>query len=67
VSGLPEEIQLEDINDAKLISYLIYVEQVKKGGRKVKFKDLDLYMEPWNTVRLLNLMPWYWDDDMPLA
>ena len=45
MSSLLEEIQPEDINDAELISYLIYIEQVEKGGRKVKFKDLDLYME----------------------
>jgi hypothetical protein len=31
MSGLPEEIELEDINvlDAELISYLIYIEQVE--------------------------------------
>ena len=49
MSGLLDEIQPEDINDAELISYLIYIEQVEKGGRKVKFKDLDLYMELWNS------------------
>jgi hypothetical protein len=67
VSGLLEEIQPENINDAELISYLIYIEQVEKGGRKVKFKDLDLYMELWNTVRLMDLMPWYFDFELPLA
>jgi hypothetical protein len=44
-----------------------YIEQVEKGGRKVKFKDLDLYMELWNTVRLMDLMPWYFDFELPLA
>ena len=60
VSGLLEEIQPEDINDAELISYLIYIEQVEKGGRKVKFKDLDLTLEYGKTHGLDALVFWLW-------
>jgi hypothetical protein len=52
---LPEQIEREDINrDAELISDLIYIEQIQRGGQKLKFRDLTDYMEPWNMVRLLN-------------
>jgi hypothetical protein len=66
VISLPE--QTEDINvDAELISYLIYIEQIEREGQKPKFSDLMYYMEPWKMVRLLNLMPWYFDDEVALA
>jgi hypothetical protein len=58
VSGLLEEIQPEDIN-AELISDLIYIEQVERGGRKVKFKDLDLYMELWLLVQCVHYLDNY--------
>lgn len=66
VTSLPE--QTEDINiEAELISHLIYIEQVEREGQRPKFKDLTQYMEPSNMVRLLKLMPWYFDHEVPLS
>ncbi len=68
MNSLPEQVERNDINrDAELISYLIYIEQIQMGGQKLKFSDLTNYMEPRNMVRLLKLMPWYFDYEVPLS
>jgi len=54
------------MSDAELISNLIFIEKELVGG-KIKFRELADLIEPWSSIRLLKLMPWYFDHDVPLA
>jgi hypothetical protein len=67
MSSLPEQIEVQSINsDAKLISDLIFVEQILTG-QKMVFRDLSYYLEPGHMVRLIKLLPWQFDSQLPPA